>query len=193
LIRRISRDDGFRDADQALAMARTSLLGAVDHGKTFGFLVDPIQGSLREYVVAESSDPAASPAVMLEVLGFLSDLFALPGLPFLGSEIYVNTFISFHFVAFVKNYIMPTVAQENMRLCTSHLAILLSFAQNKNELVLRKFFELGVMAFLAGEIGLEYSLLHGGGASCSEVDRRLLTFPFVSCVSPTCCVRSNRN
>lgn len=76
-------------------------------------------------------------------------------LPLFSTE-YIDSYITFHYLQFLKLYNNDSISPQTLVLCRQHLRILISFARSKNEAIKQKFYQLRVMHFLVHEVNLEY-------------------------------------
>jgi hypothetical protein len=67
-----------------------------------------------------------------------------------------TNFWSFHYLSFIKLYNNYALDIPTLELCKLHLNILFAFANNKNEKIMLKFYQLKAMDFLVNEINLEH-------------------------------------
>jgi len=94
-----------------------------------------------------------------EMLKFLTTMFSHKGNPFVRLKIYIETFISEHYLMFLKQYNAPLMHQDILTLCDLHLQILFAFSQTKEDRVKRKFYQLRTIDFLVRQISLEYEII----------------------------------
>eukprot|EP01105_Mastigella_eilhardi_P019982 TRINITY_DN4728_c0_g1_i4.p1 TRINITY_DN4728_c0_g1~~TRINITY_DN4728_c0_g1_i4.p1 ORF type:complete len:1345 (-),score=379.66 TRINITY_DN4728_c0_g1_i4:118-4152(-) len=119
------------------------------------FLVHPSTGLLLQFMKAgEVMDYLP---VKLEILSFFRRLFLFKKSPFMKKG-YVETYLSFFYLSFIKIYHNNVRDKATLDLCTAYLRVVLSFALNKNNKVCMQFFQLRVMDFLTYELSLEYEL-----------------------------------
>lgn len=93
-----------------------------------------------------------------EMLRFLHKLFSIKHCPFVRSKTYIDSYISLHYMQFIKLYNNYALDAQTLELGRRNLKILIDFAQQKNEEVRLKFYQLRAMDFLVREVNLEYEI-----------------------------------
>ncbi|KAL9642250.1 hypothetical protein ABK040_007250 [Willaertia magna] len=124
--------------------------------KQFDFLVNPIDGLVLGFLT--KGPITENYIVKKEMLTLLEKMFRLPYLPFLRIESYVNTYIRYHYLNFVKLYIDEAIDDITLEACTLHMNVLIAFSMNKTPQIANRFYTLRVVRFLAREIDLEYKI-----------------------------------
>eukprot|EP01088_Endostelium_zonatum_P014717 TRINITY_DN3332_c0_g1_i2.p1 TRINITY_DN3332_c0_g1~~TRINITY_DN3332_c0_g1_i2.p1 ORF type:complete len:1535 (-),score=318.61 TRINITY_DN3332_c0_g1_i2:98-4702(-) len=119
------------------------------------FLIRP-QGYFLTFLKEKHIHPYAS--VKIEILKFLSKMFSVVGGPFVKKKVYIENYISYHYLSFIKLYHCNKFDQNTLELCKLHLQCLLCFAKFKNEKTVLKFFQMRVMDFLVLLVTLEYDM-----------------------------------
>jgi len=71
---------------------------------------------------------------------------------------YFESYISFHYLHFLRLYHNTSVEATTLTLIQKHLQILINFALNKNEKIVQKFYQLQVMQWMMSQINLEYEV-----------------------------------
>lgn len=122
--------------------------------RKFDFLINPVDGVVLYYLT--NSENRTIHGIVVEMLKFLEKIFKLSQLPFLHIESYVNTYIRYHFLNFVKLYVSHSRSPRTMERCRLHLNVLLAFSTNKTPQIVKRFHAMKTVKFLAREIDLEY-------------------------------------
>eukprot|EP01125_Pyxidicula_operculata_P002656 TRINITY_DN124_c7_g1_i1.p1 TRINITY_DN124_c7_g1~~TRINITY_DN124_c7_g1_i1.p1 ORF type:complete len:2853 (+),score=800.21 TRINITY_DN124_c7_g1_i1:78-8636(+) len=119
------------------------------------FLIFPSTGIIQRLLGSDKS----SFALKSSMLTFLHKLLWLrdKNSPML-SDNYIDSYISFHYLHFLRLYHNYSIEKETLELCQKHLRILTDFAMQKTEKVMLKFYQLKVMDFMSREISLEYEV-----------------------------------
>eukprot|EP00127_Corallochytrium_limacisporum_P003462 Clim_evm90s149 gene=Clim_evmTU90s149 len=72
--------------------------------------------------------PPLSLDLQLSILNFMAAVARIPNSPFMETSNYVDAYITFHYVNFVKLYHSDSWTEDCYRLCVAHLRVLISFA-----------------------------------------------------------------
>ena len=124
--------------------------------KQFDFLVNPVDGLVLSFLT--KGPITENYTVKKQMLTLLEKMFRLPYLPFLRIESYVNTYIRYHYLNFVKLYIDEASDEITLEACKLHMNVLIAFSMNKTPQIVNRFFTMKVVRFLAREINLEYKI-----------------------------------
>lgn len=124
--------------------------------KQFDFLVNPVDGLVLHFLTRGAL--SFQYTVKREMLKLLEKIFKLPHLPFMKIESYVNTYIRYHYLNFVKLYINHSNDPQTLEACTLHLNVLIAFSINKTPQITSRFYTMKVVRFLAREINLEHEV-----------------------------------
>ena len=127
----------------------------IDNLEKFEFLVDPQVGVILRFLTS-SKEPFTNYPVKIQMLKFLAKIFRHASWFIKKNPQYADTYISYHYISFVKLYNTPLYDSNTLELCKLHMDILISFSTTKEPKVIQKFYQLRVMNFLAEEINLEY-------------------------------------
>ncbi|KNC53353.1 uncharacterized protein AMSG_12207 [Thecamonas trahens ATCC 50062] len=120
------------------------------------FLLHPTRGiAVKVFNTFDSAQQPKRAPLLKAMLGLLEAFFRIPGLPQLHDPMWVDGYVTLHYTQFVKLYHSSEVDTMSMELCKGHLRILRMFALHKNEAIIRKFYQLRVVDFLAREIDVE--------------------------------------
>ena len=92
------------------------------------------------------------------ILEFLVEFFNSKDALFVRKKVYLDTYISYHYLAFIKLYHSLSFDNNTLELCSLHLKVLLAFAYYKNEDITMKFYQLKTLDFLVREVNLEYEI-----------------------------------
>jgi hypothetical protein len=106
-------------------------------------------------------------AVRIEILKFEQQVFSTRGVPFVHEKEYNDSYIRFHYFAFVELY-NNSGDHTELAECTAHLSVLLAFAANKNADVAKQFYTLGVMDLALRELNLEWCMTQMRGLKDPE-------------------------
>eukprot|EP01127_Copromyxa_protea_P023000 TRINITY_DN849_c0_g1_i6.p1 TRINITY_DN849_c0_g1~~TRINITY_DN849_c0_g1_i6.p1 ORF type:complete len:2785 (-),score=584.38 TRINITY_DN849_c0_g1_i6:43-8397(-) len=137
--------------EEATKAAISTKIGLI---KKLDFLVYP--DAIVQQLLA---NPRSSGEIQSVCLSFIHKILTIREKehPFLGTE-YVDSFISFHYLHFLRLYHSYSIEPQSLKMCHKHLRILIDFATQKNEPIRMKFFQLRVMHFFVQEINLEYAV-----------------------------------
>ncbi|KAL6060942.1 hypothetical protein QOT17_013152 [Balamuthia mandrillaris] len=94
-----------------------------------------------------------------EFLIFLRTALTIPGNPFVHQKHFIDSIISQHYLRFLKLYNGEGEDNKTLILCQLRLAVLLAFAESKNQKIVLKFFQLKTMDFLVRQVNLEYEII----------------------------------
>lgn len=92
-----------------------------------------------------------------EMLKFLHKIFSAKQC-YTVTDTYIDSYISFHYMHFIKLYNNYSLDEPTLDLCRRHLKVLIDFSLVKNDNIKLKFYQLRAMDFLAHEISLEYEI-----------------------------------
>ncbi|KAG2387299.1 hypothetical protein C9374_001631 [Naegleria lovaniensis] len=124
--------------------------------KQFDFLVNPVDGLVLSFLT--KGPITENYTVKKQMLTLLEKMFRLPYLPFLRIESYVNTYIRYHYLNFVRLYIEEAYDDITLEACKLHLNVLIAFSMNKTTQIINRFFTMKVVRFLSREINLEHKI-----------------------------------
>ncbi|KAH3742472.1 protein kinase [Pelomyxa schiedti] len=131
------------------------------------FLLNPTTGILLTFL--RNGEYMDHFNVKLEILSFFQEVFQVPQSLYRKKR-YVETYISFLYLTFIKLYQNPAKDSTTLEICNMYIRAMLAFTVNTNEKCSQQFFNMKVMDFLVREISLEYQekyewdkLLHPAG------------------------------
>ena len=125
--------------------------------KNFEFLIHPTQGCLLQ-ILNELKGTIIHASLQKEILKFLISIFSMKDCIFLKNKSYIDSLISYAYLAFIKLYHSVHEDSDTFDLISLHLQLLLAFSSNKNEKIILKFYQLRVIDFLVGQVSLEYEI-----------------------------------
>ncbi|KAF2073302.1 hypothetical protein CYY_005379 [Polysphondylium violaceum] len=92
------------------------------------------------------------------MLEFLSKVFLFKRNPFTKKKLYIDSYISYIYISFIKLYNSFLTDSQTLTLCKLFLGVLIAFSVNKNDKISMKFYQLRTMDFLVREVNLEYEV-----------------------------------
>jgi len=96
--------------------------------KRLRFLVHPTHGILMRIM----HEGKHNSAVKLETLKLIRDFFSLPRSVYLSEDdVYIDSYIRYHYFAFIKLYLRPQEEGVKDLVCCAHLEILLAFSKHQ--------------------------------------------------------------
>lgn len=142
--------------------------------KKLEFLLNPGSGYILQFLGQGSHYDNF--AVKKHMLQLLCKIFELKGNPFVRKKSYVDSYVSYFYIRFIKLYHFYVFDPPTVELCQLYLRLLLAFSVCKHgkycaliflvhqtltytaERITMKFYQLKTMDFLVKEISLEYEV-----------------------------------
>ncbi|KYQ93892.1 putative protein kinase [Tieghemostelium lacteum] len=128
----------------------------IDLLKKMEYLLLPIGGVILPFL--QSSPFSQHFEIKKTMLEFQSKVFMFKRNPFTKKKLYIDSYISYIYISFIKLYNNYTIDPQNLTYCKLFLDVLLAFSVNKNDKISMKFYQLRTMDFLVREINLEYEI-----------------------------------
>jgi len=126
--------------------------------KKMDFLTYP--DAILQQILNESDNQQKNFAVQNEALDLIHKILCIKEkeLPLLDDATYVDSYIRFHYIHFLRLYHNYSIDPRTLTLCRKHLRVLTDYTKQKNERITRKFYQLKVMDFMVHMINLEYNV-----------------------------------
>src|SRR3990167_1082659 len=128
-----------------------------EHLRNFEFLIHPNRGYILQ-IMRDLKGTTDQIDYQREILNFLISIFTVKDSIFMKSKSYIDAYLSYAYLAFIKLYHSISNTDANMELIHLYLQLLLGFSMNKNEKIIMKFYQLRLMDFIVREVNLEYEI-----------------------------------